>query len=54
MFDPNIGEYTYKYLKEILQNKFGFTTQIDEKGKRQPRIIKSSLYSLPKPAVLHL
>ena len=50
-FDPNIGDYTFKLLKDILISKYKFSQRKTEKGVRS-RVFRSQLYRKPKRLII--
>lgn len=53
VLDPTLESYTYKMLKGLFEDKYGFTPLIKGKTKYN-RVILSQLYAKQKPAVLKL
>lgn len=49
LLDPSIGKNTTDLLKEVFEDKYGFTYLFNSNGHRQSRVLKSQLYAEQKP-----
>ncbi len=52
-FDPNIGDYTFQLLKDMLISKYKFSQRKTEKGVHS-RVFRSQLYRKPKSLIIKL
>lgn len=53
VLDPRIGDYTYKMLRKLFVNTYGFSS-LKENGEEYNRVLRSQIYSRPKPVTLKL
>ena len=53
VLDPNLGDYTFKMLKDLFVNKYGFTRTV-KNGRTYNRVLRSQLYAQQEQAILKI
>lgn len=53
ILDPNMGDYTFEMLRNLLVNEYGFTS-LEKGGKTYNRVLRSQLYAKQPQAILKI